>query len=152
MIATYTLFARGSGLLPMSRSQTRLARRPVESGYPVWNYSASHYHSEVRVWLAKMVFLGQVLLFSITGCPFCARTKKMLRDLQVPFVDVNLEKYPERRYEMQERTGRRTVPQIFFNSNHIGGYDDIKKLVRYSLVHRHFSSGVVLVKKGGGEG
>ena len=130
----------------MSRSQTRLARRPVESGYPVWNCSASHYHCqllnlEVRVWLAKMVFLGQVLLFSITGCPFCARTKKMLRDLQVPFVDVNLEKYPERRYEMQERTGRRTVPQIFFNSNHIGGYDDIKKLVRCSLVHRHFSSG-----------
>ena len=58
----------------------------------------------------------------------------MLTDLQVPFVDVNLEKYPERRYEMQERTGRRTVPQIFFNSKHIGGYDDIKKLVRYSLV------------------
>lgn len=84
-----------------------------------------------------MVFLGQVLLFSITGCPFCARTKKMLTDLQVPFVDVNLEKYPERRYEMQERTGRRTVPQIFFNSKHIGGYDDIKKLVRHSLVHRY---------------
>ena len=57
----------------------------------------------------------------------------MLTDLQVPFVDVNLEKYPERRYEMQERTGRRTVPQIFFNSKHIGGYDDIKKLVRYSF-------------------
>ena len=57
----------------------------------------------------------------------------MLTDLQVPFVDINLEKYPERRYEMQERTGRRTVPQIFFNSKHIGGYDDIKKLVRYSF-------------------
>ena len=77
-----------------------------------------------------MVFLGQVLLFSITGCPFCARTKKLLTELQVPYFDVNREKYPERRYEMQERTGRRTVPQIFFNSKHIGGYDDIKKLVR----------------------
>lgn len=66
----------------------------------------------------------------------------MLTDLQVPFVDVNLEKYPERRYEMQERTGRRTVPQIFFNSMHIGGYDDIKKLVRHSLVTD------TLVKKG----
>ena len=68
----------------------------------------------------------------------------MLTDLQVPFVDVNLEKYPERRYEMQERTGRRTVPQIFFNSMHIGGYDDIKKLVRYSLVSTLFGS----VKRG----
>ena len=77
-----------------------------------------------------MVFLGQVLLFSITGCPFCARAKKMLTDMQVPYADINLEKYPERRYEMQERTGRRTVPQIFFNSKHIGGFDDLKKLVR----------------------
>ena len=76
-----------------------------------------------------MAFLGQVLLFSITGCPFCTRAKRFLTDLGVPFVDVNLEKYPERRYEMQERTGRRTVPQIFFNSKHIGGYDDMKKLV-----------------------
>ena len=53
-------------------------------------------------------------------------------DLQVPYVDVNLEKYPECRYEMEEKTGRRTVPQIFFNSKHIGGYDDLKKLASHS--------------------
>ena len=68
-------------------------------------------------------------MFSITGCPFCARAKRLLTELEVPFVFVNLEKYPDRRYEMQERTGRRTVPQIFFNAKHIGGYDDLKKLV-----------------------
>ena len=76
-----------------------------------------------------MVFLGQVLVFSISTCPFCRRAKKLLGDLQVPYVDVNLEKYPQRRYEMEEKTGRRTVPQIFFNSKHIGGYDDLKELV-----------------------
>ena len=76
-----------------------------------------------------MVFLGQVLVFSITGCPFCARAKKLLHGLDVPFVEVNLEKYPERRYEMQEKTGRRAVPQIFFNSKHVGGYEDLKKFV-----------------------
>lgn len=79
-----------------------------------------------------MVFLGQVSVFSISTCPFCRRAKKLLSDLQVPYVDVNLEKYPERRYEMEEKTGRRTVPQIFFNSKHIGGYDDLKKLVSQS--------------------
>ena len=52
---------------------------------------------------------------------------------QVPFVEVNLDHYPDRRYEMQEKTGRRTVPQIFFNSRHIGGFDDLKKLVRELL-------------------
>ncbi|CAI8006754.1 Glutaredoxin-C3 [Geodia barretti] len=73
-------------------------------------------------------FQGQVLLFTITGCPFCSRSRKVLADLQVPFVEVNLDHYPDRRYEMQEKTGRRTVPQIFFNSKHIGGFDDLKKL------------------------
>ncbi len=85
-----------------------------------------------------MVFLGQVLIFSITGCPFCARAKKLLNDLDVPFVEVNLEKYPERRYEMQEKTGRRTVPQIFFNAKHIGGYDDLKKQVSPSFINLNY--------------
>ena len=53
---------------------------------------------------------------------------------QVPFVEVNLDHYPDRRYEMQEKTGRRTVPQIFFNSKHIGGFDDLKKLVRTPVI------------------
>ncbi len=83
-----------------------------------------------QVAASEMVFLGRVLLFSISGCPFCRRAKKLLSDLDVPYVDVNLEKHPQRRYEMQERTGRRTVPQVFFNNKHIGGYDDLKKLVR----------------------
>ena len=76
-----------------------------------------------------MAFLGRVVIFSITGCPFCKRAKSLLASLSVPFYDINLEKYPERRYEMQEKTGRRTVPQIFFNARHIGGWDDLKTLV-----------------------
>lgn len=51
--------------------------------------------------------------------------------LKVPYVDVNLDHYPERRYEMQEKTGCRTVPQIFFNSKHIGGFQELKKLVSH---------------------
>lgn len=85
--------------------------------------------SQLQTVKNKMVFLGQVLVFGISTCPFCRRTKKLLSDLEVPYVDVNLEKYPERRYEMEERTGRRTVPQIFFNNKHIGGFDNLKKLV-----------------------
>ena len=93
-------------------------------------YSSARYNTSRKA--KKMVFLGQVLVFSISTCPFCRRAKKFLSDLRVPYVDVNLEKYPERRYEMEEKTGRRTVPQIFFNSKHIGGYDDLKKLVSHS--------------------
>lgn len=77
-----------------------------------------------------MAFQGQVLLFVITGCPFCAKTKKLLGDREVPYVEVNLEDHPTRRYEMQKRSGRVTVPQIFFNSKHIGGFDDLRKLAQ----------------------
>lgn len=76
-----------------------------------------------------MEFQGRVLMFTITGCPFCKRTKALLNDLKIPYVDVNLDRYPERRHEMYDRTGRRTVPQVFFNAHHIGGFDDLKKLV-----------------------
>lgn len=75
-----------------------------------------------------MTFLGQVLIFSVKGCPFCARCKKLFVDLQIPFVEVDLEKYPERRSEVQSLSGRRSVPQIFFNERHIGGYSELQKL------------------------
>lgn len=75
-----------------------------------------------------MPFLGRVLIFSIRGCPFCTRCKKLFVDLEIPFVEVDLEKYPERRSEAQRLTGRRSVPQVFFNERYIGSYDDLQKL------------------------
>ena len=76
------------------------------------------------------VFLGRVLVFSIPGCCFCKHAKELLSTHKVPYYDINLEKYRERIWEMQERTGRRTVPQIFFNDKHIGGWDELKQLVK----------------------
>ena len=80
-----------------------------------------------------MSLAGRVVVFSITGCAFCKRAKKVLTDENIPFTDINLDKYPDRRQEMQDRSGRRTVPQIFFNSTHVGGCDDLIKLVGLSL-------------------
>ena len=80
-----------------------------------------------------MSLAGRVVVFSITGCAFCNRAKKLLKDENIPFTDINLDKYPQRRQEMQDRSGRRTVPQIFFNATHIGGCDDLIKLVGLSF-------------------
>ena len=74
-------------------------------------------------------FKGRIVVFSIPTCRYCKQSKAILNSFSVPFHDVNLEKHPERRAESQERTGRRTVPQIFFNDVHIGGFDELKKLV-----------------------
>ena len=85
-------------------------------------------------------FLGRVTIFSIPGCRHCKRAKSYLTELGVPYSDVDLDSCPSRRDEMTERTGRHTVPQIFFNDKHVGGADellgmpasDIQELIRYS--------------------
>jgi glutaredoxin 3 len=48
----------------------------------------------------------------------------------VPFTEINIEQFPERRAEMIGRAGRPTVPQIFIGSTHVGGYDDLAAMER----------------------
>ncbi|XP_056145246.1 uncharacterized protein zgc:152951 [Lampris incognitus] len=77
--------------------------------------------------------LGQVTVYSIQGCPHCVQAKSSLGRLGVPVCDVDLGKHPELRPRVKELTGRSTVPQIFFNSIHIGGNDDLQKLAPAEL-------------------
>ena len=58
------------------------------------------------------------------------RAKDKMQKLGIDYIDINLDNYPERRAEAKQRSGRNTVPQIFFNNRHIGGFDDFDKLVR----------------------
>ncbi|HEX4051378.1 MAG TPA: glutaredoxin 3 [Steroidobacteraceae bacterium] len=66
-----------------------------------------------------------VLLYSKSWCPYCERAKALLRHKGISFEEVDIETHPERREEMIERSGRRTVPQIFIGTRHIGGSDDL---------------------------
>ncbi|KAL4235616.1 hypothetical protein ACF0H5_004011 [Mactra antiquata] len=75
-------------------------------------------------------FAGRVLVYSIIGCPHCMRAKNTLNEQEIPYTDVTLDKYPQARHEMQMRTQKRTVPQIFFNDRHIGGNDDLQTLIK----------------------
>ena len=72
---------------------------------------------------------GRIVVYSITGCPFCIRTKNKLRSMNLEYVDINLDVHIDRRNEMKERTGRKTVPQIYFNAKHIGGFSEFDALV-----------------------
>ncbi|KAK7939603.1 hypothetical protein WMY93_002929 [Mugilogobius chulae] len=72
--------------------------------------------------------LGRVTLYSIQGCPHCVQAKATLGRLGVPVCDVDLGKHPGLRARVKELTGRTTVPQIFFNSVHIGGNDELQKM------------------------
>ncbi|XP_021375341.1 uncharacterized protein LOC110464448 [Mizuhopecten yessoensis] len=83
-----------------------------------WNLSSTN-----------MELKGRVIVYSILGCPHCMKAKNTLQDLGVPYTDISLDAYPQCREELKQRTGRRTVPQVFFNARHIGGNDDLQILV-----------------------
>jgi glutaredoxin 3 len=63
-------------------------------------------------------------------CPYCSAARALLRAKGANVTEIDIEAEPARRTEMIERSGRRTVPQIFVGSRHVGGYDDLAALDR----------------------
>jgi glutaredoxin 3 len=70
-------------------------------------------------------------MYSTGVCPFCQMAERLLRAKGVSAIDkIRVDLEPERRVEMMEKTGRRTVPQIYIGETHVGGYDDLTALDR----------------------
>jgi len=71
-----------------------------------------------------------VKIYSTDVCPYCVRAKNLLKKEGMSFEEINITKDPEKREEMLKLSGGRTsVPQIFIESRHIGGSDDLAKFV-----------------------
>ncbi len=73
--------------------------------------------------------MNRIVMYSTGFCPYCVMAEKLLRSKgaeEIEKIRVDLE--PERRTEMLEKTGRRSVPQIYIGETHVGGYDDLAKL------------------------
>ena len=73
---------------------------------------------------------AQVTMYATDWCPFCVRAEKLLVSKGANVKKINVEEQPDRRAEMVEITGRRTVPQIFIGDRHVGGHDDLVALER----------------------
>jgi glutaredoxin 3 len=70
-------------------------------------------------------------MYATAVCPYCVRAEQLLRSRGVVDIDkVRVDLEPARRNEMIEKTARRTVPQIFIGSTHVGGCDDLIALDR----------------------
>jgi glutaredoxin 3 len=70
-----------------------------------------------------------VKMYTTQVCPFCLRAKALLQQRGVAQIDeVRVDLEPAERRRMVELTGRRTVPQIFIGSLHVGGCDDLMAL------------------------
>jgi glutaredoxin 3 len=74
---------------------------------------------------------AQVLMYSTAICPYCVRAESYLRAKGVAEIaKIRVDLDPARRVEMMQRTGRRTVPQIYIGERHVGGYEDLIALDR----------------------
>ena len=75
--------------------------------------------------------MPKVLMYSTAVCPFCVRAEQLLKRKGVTEIDkVRVDLQPERREEMMRKTGRRTVPQIYIGTTHVGGCDELHELER----------------------
>lgn len=71
-----------------------------------------------------------VRVYTTLICPYCVRAKLLLRERGIAFEEIDVTRDQEARMWLVEKTGRRTVPQIFIGDEPIGGFDDLRELDR----------------------
>ncbi len=69
-----------------------------------------------------------ILMYTKPRCSYCTMAKRLLGAKGQQWTEIDVERDSGRRAEMIERSGRRTVPQIFVGKRHIGGFDDLQAL------------------------
>jgi glutaredoxin 3 len=73
--------------------------------------------------------MANILMYTSAVCPYCINAERLLASKGVKDINkIRVDLQPERRDEMIAKTGRRTVPQIFIDDRHIGGFDDLRAL------------------------
>ncbi len=70
----------------------------------------------------------KVEMYGTAMCPYCSRARHLLEKKGVPFTEYRVDKNPDLRAEMEQRSHRSSVPQIFIGNRHIGGFDDMAEL------------------------
>ena len=75
--------------------------------------------------------VAKVTMYSTGVCPYCIRAEQLLVQRGVTGLEkIRIDLQPEQREAMMTRTGRRTVPQIYIDDTHVGGFDDLSALDR----------------------
>jgi len=75
--------------------------------------------------------VARVLMYSTAVCPYCNMAERLLKAKGIDQIEkIRIDLDPEQRALMMEKTGRRTVPQIYIGDTHVGGFDDLSALDR----------------------
>jgi len=69
--------------------------------------------------------MNQVVIYTKRTCPYCIRALELLDSKKVVYQEIRIDQHPEKRSEMEHRSQRKTVPQIFIGDTHVGGCDDL---------------------------
>ena len=82
--------------------------------------------------------MAHVVMYSTTVCPYCVAAERLLKQRGVEQIEkILIDREPGKREEMMTRTNRRTVPQIYIDERHIGGFDDLSsRLVENPMIER----------------
>jgi len=75
--------------------------------------------------------MPKIRMYSTAVCPYCQRAEMLLKSKGVAEIEkIRVDLDPAQRATMMEKTGRRTVPQIYIDEYHVGGFDDLAALDR----------------------
>ena len=84
----------------------------------------------------------EILIYSSYNCGYCDRAKKLLEEKSISYREINIQDNPtEREVMLKKANGRRTVPQIFINEVHIGGFQELHKIVIEENLEKYLSNG-----------
>jgi len=72
--------------------------------------------------------MKQIEVYSGNNCPWCVSAKALLQSKGLDYEEINISSQAERTQEMVQRSGRRSIPQIFIDKEHIGGFDELSQL------------------------
>lgn len=73
--------------------------------------------------------MAKIVMYTTAYCPYCSNAERLLINKGVvDIIKIRIDIEPELREEMMVKTGRRTVPQIFIDDLHVGGFDDLRAL------------------------
>lgn len=70
----------------------------------------------------------KVVIYTTRYCSYCVRAKQLFQSKGLEYTEIPVDQNPALRREMMEKSGQRTVPQIWIGARHIGGYSDLYRL------------------------
>ena len=86
--------------------------------------------------------MSHVVLYGTRFCPFCTAARRLLTNKGIDYQDISVDNNPELRGKLITKSGRNTVPQVWFGTQHIGGFDELRDLERQGTFDAMLQNGV----------